>query len=256
MFERYQADRSSSRSRLAVFVVVVSAVAHVITAAVLVISAWWSIDKLSFDERTQVGVASLGFTSAAPPKLASENRSFEKKELRRTDDLTQASENEKPAADSGSSGDPDGHQNGVDNGTGNDPNAKNPFAGGCGQVICADSLPPAPPVRNDPPRPPPVVPDAVLKAHLIRGNTQIQAPDDVRVKIARTASRRATGVIRLCISERGRVTSSKILKSTGHPRYDRKLVRGVKRWRYRPYQIGGKPAAVCTAVTFVYVLHD
>jgi outer membrane biosynthesis protein TonB len=42
------------------------------------------------------------------------------------------------------------------------------------------------------------------------------------------------------------------LQSTGFPAYDKRLVEGVRRWRYAPYRDDLGPTAVCTAVTFIY----
>lgn len=42
------------------------------------------------------------------------------------------------------------------------------------------------------------------------------------------------------------------LKSTGFPAYDSKIKREMNVWKYRPFLINGKPAPVCTAVTFIY----
>lgn len=255
MFERYQHDRGNGRRGTWVRVCVgASAVAHVGVVVALVISSWWNIDKLSIDERP-VGLASLGFATAAPPPLASESRQRHRKKLRRTEDLTQQTDEPRDRSDGGDGGDgePDGQAGGKAGGTGTDPDALNLITG-CSTAICDGELPP-PPV-TDPPEPPKIIPEAMLKGYLISGDTQIQAPDAVRVKIARTATRRVVGVVKLCIDTAGAVTSSSLLKSTGHKSYDRKLVSGVRRWRYRPYRAGGRAVAVCTSVRFLYILRD
>ena len=50
----------------------------------------------------------------------------------------------------------------------------------------------------------------------------------------------------------GAVNTLNVLKSSGFPAYDQKITREMRNWRYRPYMINGKPAPVCTAVTFIY----
>jgi hypothetical protein len=43
------------------------------------------------------------------------------------------------------------------------------------------------------------------------------------------------------------------MKSTGFPAYDETIMSRIRgEWRYRPFQVNGKPVAVCTAVTFIY----
>lgn len=254
MFERFEQDRGTTRrSRWVRIGVIASAIAHIGVAAALVISSWWRIDKLSIDDRP-IGVASFGFATAAPPPLASKNQNRIRKELKRTRDLTQERDRDRQIEDAGGGdGSVDGHPDGRPGGTGTDPNATNLFAGNCGEAVCLD-LPEPPPRRVDPPEPPPVVPEAMLKGHLISGNTQIQASSEDKVKIARLPDQRVVGVVKLCIDAAGAVSSSQLLKSTGFRDYDRRLVRGVRRWRYKPYRIGGEPTAVCTSVRFVYIL--
>ena len=44
-----------------------------------------------------------------------------------------------------------------------------------------------------------------------------------------------------------------MLKSTGFPGYDQTITSTIKgTWRYRPFMVNGRAAAVCTAVTFIY----
>jgi hypothetical protein len=42
------------------------------------------------------------------------------------------------------------------------------------------------------------------------------------------------------------------MKSTGFDAYDRLIEQKMLDWRYQPFLIGGKPTAVCTAITFIY----
>jgi len=43
-----------------------------------------------------------------------------------------------------------------------------------------------------------------------------------------------------------------VLKSSGFPAYDARLVDEVRRWRYTPFVIDGRPTPVCSVVQFVY----
>lgn len=253
MFERYEQDRGRTRrSRWVRVCLVGSAVAHVAVAVALIVSSWWRIDKLSINDGRPIGVASFGLATAAPPPLASESRERIKKELRRVKEITQNDpQRDRAIEDGGGDGAAGGDPNGRPGGTGTDPNATNLFVGSCGQAVCLDAPAPARKIEREEP---PVVPEAMLKGYLIRGNTQIQASDADKVKIARQPDRRVVGVVKLCIDDGGAVTSSSLLKSTGFSNYDRRLVSGVRGWRYKPYRIGGKPAAVCTSVRFVYIL--
>jgi hypothetical protein len=43
-----------------------------------------------------------------------------------------------------------------------------------------------------------------------------------------------------------------MLSSSGYRSYDHVLRHAIADWRYRPFQINGQPAPVCTAIIFVY----
>lgn len=103
----------------------------------------------------------------------------------------------------------------------------------------------------DPPPPIHVVHRAELEANRIAGGSPIAPPDEVMQAIKKSGTP-AVGAEKLCIDERGAVSSVTILKSTGYEAYDQTIVSEMRTWRYRPFLINGKPAPVCTAVTFIY----
>lgn len=255
MFERYVGARDTGRRGLWIRIgIAASALAHIGVGTALLVSAWWKIDKLSIDERP-VALASIGFATSAPPPLAGERRERVHRELKRIRDTAQP-QKEKPdrQADSGGSGDANGSADGVPGGQGDDPNATSNVLG-CSGLDCLPGDAPPPPPKEDPPKPPPLVPEHMLKGHLVAGETQIQAPRAVKLAMARAGKRRVIGAVKLCIDRAGAVSSSRLVKSTGYPSYDRALLAGVRGWRYRPYRMGGKAVAVCTAVQFIYILH-
>ena len=112
--------------------------------------------------------------------------------------------------------------------------------------------PPPPPPPPPPPRSPHNVPPTLLEGYRIAGNQAI-APDDLtKVAIARAGRERLIGSLKLCVDETGAVTIITLLKSTGFPDYDAKLEREMWQWRYKPYEVNGRPVRVCTAITFIY----
>lgn len=118
--------------------------------------------------------------------------------------------------------------------------------------------PPPPPSSTDPTTPPANgaapqnIPPTLLEGQRISGNKAI-VPDDVtKVAIARKKATRLIGSWKLCVSDTGVVKSVKKLKATGFDDYDAKIEREMWKWVYRPYLVNGKPANVCTAVTFIY----
>jgi len=123
--------------------------------------------------------------------------------------------------------------------------------------VCGLDLVAYPPDRRDqffaPPPPPPrnVVP-AELEALRIAGEKNILPDDLTKVDIRRSGKSKLVGSYKLCISIEGTVTDVRQMKSTGFADYDEKIMSELRQWRYRPYLVDGKPAPVCTAVSFIY----
>ncbi|HEU0034600.1 MAG TPA: hypothetical protein VFQ53_28445 [Kofleriaceae bacterium] len=119
----------------------------------------------------------------------------------------------------------------------------------------AATTPPPPP----PPAPPVSTPATTTLRHVapnalerLVGDPAI-VPDDATKHAMRDAG--ATRVIasfKLCIDVAGAVTRVETIKTSSFETYDRTLIRAMRQWKYRPYQIDGKVVPVCTAVTFVY----
>ncbi len=92
--------------------------------------------------------------------------------------------------------------------------------------------------------PPPLVPESEASEHVV------ESPEPVYPPIAKLA--RITGEVQLeiTIDEEGRVVSVRALR--GHPLLVPTTVEAVKTWRYRPFLVDGKAAAVrAPVVVFV-----
>jgi protein TonB len=141
-------------------------------------------------------------------------------------------------------GDPNGEVGGEEGGV----------AGGVvGGVVGAPPPPPPPP---PPPTPPQIVPPTMLEGQRIAGEKLIRPDEVTTMEINRSGKERVVGSFKLCLSVGGVVTSVTMVKSTGFPAYDAKINNTIhSEWRYRPYNVNGKPVPVCTAVTFIYTQH-
>lgn len=62
----------------------------------------------------------------------------------------------------------------------------------------------------------------------------------------------AIAVVKLCLDFEGAVDSVRLIKSSGYADYDKRIVEGVRTWRYRPYTVDGRRAKACSAITFIY----
>ena len=84
----------------------------------------------------------------------------------------------------------------------------------------------------------------------IAGQTSI-IPDDLdRVNLPVGA--RAHGRFQLCLDATGKPTSVAVTNATGIANYDRKIVDRMWMWAFNPILVGGKPAKVCSQVTFLF----
>ncbi len=63
---------------------------------------------------------------------------------------------------------------------------------------------------------------------------------------------RILAALQYCIDETGHVDHIAVIRSSGLPGYDAKLVKAVGNWTHKPYLDEGKPVAVCSSVHFIY----
>jgi len=125
-----------------------------------------------------------------------------------------------------------------------------------GQVGGVIGGPPPPP----PPAPPQNVSPTMLEGSRIAGDKNIVPDDDTKTAITRAEAKggpsRIVASLKLCLDDTGAVSSVSLLKSSGYPAYDAKLIATIRTtWRYRPFIVNGRATAVCTAVTFIYAQH-
>ena len=92
----------------------------------------------------------------------------------------------------------------------------------------------------------------MLEGFRISGDKNIVPDDATKDKIQQSGQQRLVTSYKLCIDTQGTVITVAKLKSSGFPDYDAKIMSQMQQWRYRPYQLDGKPVPVCTAVTFIY----
>jgi TonB family protein len=97
-----------------------------------------------------------------------------------------------------------------------------------------------------------IVSPTVLTGLRIAGDAQIHPPDNVKTQMQREGKEKLTAVYKICVDADGSIFSVKALRPTGFPAYDQRLVSGMQTWRYRPFEVNGKPVRVCSTVTFIY----
>ncbi|HEY5927848.1 MAG TPA: hypothetical protein VIV11_39450 [Kofleriaceae bacterium] len=92
----------------------------------------------------------------------------------------------------------------------------------------------------------------LLEDYRISGEKLIVPDDATKTAFADSGRDRLIASFKLCIGDKGTVSTVSMLKTGGFPAYDEKIMRQMKTWTYRPYQVNGKAVPVCTAVTFIY----
>jgi TonB family protein len=114
------------------------------------------------------------------------------------------------------------------------------------------SLPPPPPSSQAAaPRSRPV-PPTVVESRRVGGDPAIAPPDDVRAAMLAQGRTKAVAAVKICLDASGTIDALALLKSSGYRAYDQHILERMQQWRYLPVLLDGAPAAVCTAVTFIY----
>jgi len=117
-------------------------------------------------------------------------------------------------------------------------------------AVAAPVLPPTVPA---PPAAPQNVAPTALDANRISGDKDIIPDDITKAEIGRSGKDRLIATYKVCITVDGAIGAVSQLASTGFPAYDAKILNTIRgKWRYRPFIVNGKAAAVCTAVRFIY----
>ncbi len=260
---------STRRRRLRTTMIGVSVVAHGVVAVGLIVLGMWKIEKLQTERTTlSVGLAPPagdsgggGRPAQARPEAAKRPEKVVVKDLTQPDPAPDkeppevATEVAVEARGDGVAGDADGPPG---NGMGGDGQGFGaPTVGhGCKEPPCGTGDLPAPELPQTEVAPPEPVTIPPTAAKRISGEDQITPPPAAKAEMLRAGKRQTIGSVRLCIGADGKVDSQKVIKSTGYPAYDDKLLRTMRTWRYRPHTVNGEPTPACFAVQLLYRITD
>jgi protein TonB len=255
MFENYVTAKTTKRRKWVTILLSVSFAAHAIAVVALIIHGFWVIDKLTPPKRELALAIAPPPPPPPPPPKASKKKKQPKtdkkvvKKIRPTD-TTQPVEKKKedPDVEVVIVDEAEGEEDGVDLGQG-----MGSMEGLGLQVSVPGKKFAAPPPPPPPPPPPKVVPPKAIDAQRVSGNKNIMPDEATKMQIQRDGNTRIVASVKLCISKTGSVSSTRVVKSSGYPAYDRKITGQMRQWRYAPFMINGKPSPVCSSVMFVYV---
>jgi TonB family protein len=129
----------------------------------------------------------------------------------------------------------------------------------CGALLlmaCGASAPPPEPAEKapevGPQESPQVVPQVSVNEHMISGTRQIVPDDNTKREIYFDRKSRVVATFKLCVDRAGVPSAVTVMKSTGYPMYDARLMAAMESWRFQPFVVDGKVAAICTPYTFIY----
>lgn len=248
MFDSYVQTSSARGRRWLRLTVLVSALAHAVGVLIFVAWSFWQIDKLEA-RHVPVSFAKKSGARAQAPLAAAPQAVARAPEKRRPRELVQPRKDVPPvdllpaadvlpssslgATDTGSeAGVPDGQEG-----------ANGP--GGSSEQTAA-ALPPLPP-----PEPPRFVPQVAIKASRLTA-ADPRLGDDVLALLVKQEVRELLVVVNLCLSSSGVPTTITWKKGSGFDLADQRIEAGLRAWRFRPFEVGGKAVPVCTFWTLKY----
>lgn len=117
--------------------------------------------------------------------------------------------------------------------------------GGSGGIGLA---PPPPP----PPTPANTVPPALVEKLRVAGTRAIVPDAPTKGTMLQLGRTKVAPAMKMCLDDKGNVSSVAQLKSSGFPAYDRKIMAEMRQWVFKPYRQNGRAIAVCTAITIQY----
>lgn len=88
--------------------------------------------------------------------------------------------------------------------------------------------------------------------HRTSGRTAITPSDPLKTAIQRARVSALIGSFQYCLAPAGNVEAVDLIRSTGVPEYDARIMSAMHEWKYEPYLDGGTPVPVCSSVTFQY----
>lgn len=254
MFDNYVGAQTRKRPKWVIFVLAFALVAHAGVGGALIVKQFWTITKLAPPES---GVElSLGPPPPPPPpkgggkkKQDSLKDKIKKVKVKETVQPVKDAKEPDPSevVDSADEGDDFGVEGGVEGGVAG--GVVGGVLGGVPGGVLGGSGPPPPPPEPEKPQ---VVPQQALQANRISGDPNITAPDTVKNLMVKQNQDKVIATAKMCLDNKGNVTTVKMVKSSGYAEYDQKILNGMRGWKYRPFQVNGKAVPVCTAITFIY----
>jgi TonB family protein len=85
-----------------------------------------------------------------------------------------------------------------------------------------------------------------------RGNILVTPDDEDKVRLQKAHLLKLIAALHYCLDETGRVDRVTLIRSSGLPRYDDKIVAAARTWVFKPFLDEGKAIRVCSSTHFIY----
>jgi hypothetical protein len=109
---------------------------------------------------------------------------------------------------------------------------------------------PVPPTTNAPHAQ--MMPSSLVENRRLAGERGIGPDDMTKEHLHQQGIAAVRADVQMCLDEAGAPATITMTSSSCVPDYDARILKKMAEWRYKPFEIGGKPAAICTIVTYVY----
>ena len=109
---------------------------------------------------------------------------------------------------------------------------------------------PVPPMDDAPPAP--MMPIKLVEGRRIAGVLGLAPRDLTKEKIHQQGIAAVRADVLMCLDETGVPRTIRLTSSSCVADYDAQILQRMAEWRYKPFEISGKPSAICTKVVFVY----
>jgi hypothetical protein len=90
----------------------------------------------------------------------------------------------------------------------------------------------------------------------VSGSSFVAPDDEDKYRVLQAGVMKLVSAFHFCIDERGSVSRIVMLRTSGLPKYDQKIMTTIGSWRYKPFLDEGQPVPVCSSVHFIYSYRD
>ncbi len=245
MFDSFSTQRRSIfDNKLFLGCVAVAALGTSVSGGAAVVNSMWQIEYTQIPQIESKGYQ-VALAAVAPPPPASKAKTVTTKQVVENVQMIERKDDESVDEDAPPVQEEGGEEGGVEGGIAG--GQIGGTVGGSVDGVLGGSIGGAAPIKKK---------DNIMAPKLFRkqkiSGEQPKPDRPDQLAIQRAGSAKVVGTWKICVTKTGKVKSVKRRKSTGYSAYDRKLESAMRKWKYKPMKIDGRPADVCGNTTVIY----